>query len=210
MAMLAEFYYHGYGAGANRDKAMHYYRLAAKRGITSAQYKMGLALLVDGKYKDIDQGIHYLQKAARARYKDASFLLGRVYLTDEFDKQDLAKADKYLAIAFAKYQKDMPLLTLQLVNKYPDNFARLFPKLDAAYNKKPLVLSNGKLVWPDIDQVEVITISGNQLKNLFDIQLASYRQPQKSLGSRLPNHSCKKTVGCYQLNSLQELGDFLF
>lgn len=210
IAMLGEFYYHGYGVEKNVEKAIYHYRNAAKKGITSAQYKAGLVYLVNEQQKNINKALRYLHMAAKAKYKDANYLLARVYLTDEFGVQNLEKADKFLSKAFTQYHSDIPMTLTYLAQKYQDNFPQLFPLLNTVYRRNPLEIRDGNLVWPNSQNIEVITVSGNQLESLFNLQLNSYRAPKKSLGSRLNGYSCDNTVGCYQLNSMQELGDFVF
>jgi len=207
-AMLGEFYYHGYGVEKNSSNALRYYLFAAKRGITSAQYKAGLAFLIDGKHKDTDKAIKYLHKAASKKYKDASYLLGRVYLTDEFGHKDIDKADFYLSQAYGLKHADMPNTLIFISQKYTSDFELKFPLLDKAYSKQPLEMRNDKLVWFNTKDVEVITITGNKLETLFDAQLVSYKRKKASLGSRLRGQSCARTVGCQTMN-IQGLADLL-
>ena len=210
MAMLGEFYYQGYGVKQNRKLALKYYNLAAKRGITSAQYKAGLVYLINKAEQKPEKAVKLLTKAANADYKEASYLLGRVYLTTEFGLQDLHKADYYLAKAYKLEHPDIPQLLVSLSHLYPDSFAAQFPLLEAVYENSPLIVNDGKLTWPHTKHMEVIEVEGYAPETLFELQLSSYRRPVKSLGSRLNGYSCEKTVGCYQVGNMQELGDFLF
>ena len=207
-AMLGEFYYHGYGVEKNSANALRYYLVAAKRGITSAQYKAGLVYLIDSEYKNTDKAIKFLHKAATKKYKDASYLLGRVYLTDEFDHKNIDKADFYLSQAFKQKHRDMPNTLVFISQKYSSDFESKFPLLDKAYYKQPLEMINGELVWSNANNVEVITITGNKLESLFDTQLTSYKRTKASLGSRLRGKSCARTVGCRTM-SIQGLADLL-
>ena len=206
IAMLGEFYYHGYGVAKDSVKALGYYTKAAKKGITSAEYKAGLIYLLNEDFKDLDKGIYFLTKAARAEYKDALFLLGRIYLTDEFKLKNLNQADIYLAKAYKKKHVNMPETLMYIMNTYSSVDEEVFPALHKVVENAPLVLSNKKLHWPDTD-TEIITITSAKIETIFDIQLKEFRRPIKSVGSRLPGVTCEETVGCITAKNMQELGD---
>ncbi|REL34246.1 tetratricopeptide repeat protein [Thalassotalea euphylliae] len=210
MAMLGEFYYQGYGVNQDKVMALKYYELAAKKGITSAQYKAGLVYLTNQDYSNHKKAIHWLTKAAKADYKEANYLLGRIYLSNEFGLKDLDKADQFLTHAYKQKHKDLPKILAALASRYPEDFSTKFPLLDRAYSLQPLVANGETLTWPITANVEVIEVTGYAPESLFEAQLNSYRKPIKSLGSRLNGHSCADTAGCYQVNNMQELGDFLF
>jgi len=208
IAMLGEFYYHGYGVDKDHVTALRYYEKAAKKGITSAQYKAGLIYLINKEFKDIDKGISYLKKAARTDYKNALFLLGRIYLTEEFKVKDLEFADFYLAKAYKQKHANMLETLTYIMNTFSGINENMFPNLHKALEDQPLVLTNNKLQWPD-DDMERITIVSAKIETIFDIQLKGFRTGIKSLGSRLQGVTCEETVGCYT-GSAQDLADMLF
>lgn len=208
IAMLGEFYYHGYGVDKDHDKALNYYKKAAQKGITSAEYKTGLIYLINNEFKNVNKGIAYLKKAARADYKEALFLLGRIYLTQEFKVQNLELADFYLAKAYKQKHTNMPETLTYIMNTYSSIDELTFPSLHKAAEDEPLAFSDNKLQWQD-DGMERITINSAKLETIFDIQLKGFKNDNKSLGSRLPGASCEKTVGCYT-GSLRDLGDIVF
>lgn len=209
IAMVGEFYYHGYGIKKDIDKALRYYKKAAKRGITSAKYKAGLVYLINKQHQDTKKGIWFLKKAASTNYKEANFLLGRIHLTEEFGVKDYATADYYLARAYHQEHKDIPFTVSYIVKEFGAEHEVLFPLINQEYEQKPLLLRDRQLVWPH-QNVEKITVTSNQLSSLLDTQLTDFRSPKKSLGSRLPTISCQETAGCYHLNSMRELADFVF
>lgn len=209
ISMLGEFYYHGYGVKKDRTKALLFYKKAAKKGITSAEYKAGLIHLINKDFKDIGKGIAYLKKAARAEYKDAQFLLGRIYLTEEFDVQNLESADFYLAKAYEQKHANIPETLSYIIQTHSSLDEGQFPLLHKVVKAEPLVFSDDKLHWPD-DGTERITITSAKIETIFDIHLKGFRKPIKSLGSRLQGVSCEETVGCYTASGMQELGDMTF
>jgi hypothetical protein len=207
MAMLGEFYYHGYGVKKDTKVALKYYKKAARKGITSAQYKAGLVYLINTNQRNIKKGLSYLTKAAAAEYKDASFLLGKIYLSDEFKVKNLTLADLYLAQSYRRKNPDVLATLLEIAPNYADLNSNLFPLLSKSIELAPPTVSNETLTWGN-DDTEVITVTSMKTTTLFDLQLMKFRQPIKSLGSRLHGKTCKETVGCSSLD-LQEFGDYI-
>lgn len=198
IAMLAEFYYHGYGVEKNKELALKNYLKAAYKGNTAAQYKSGLLLMLESDNQDISKALQWLKKAASSHYKDSNYLISRLYLTDEYKIKDLEAADHYLAIAYASNQYD----ALMFVAELPPTLIKQLPKtgyLAQQHSKKT-----------PLQAIEVITVNSTALETIFDAQLSTYRQPLKSTGSRINGLDCEKIVGCYKLSSMQEVGDFLF
>jgi hypothetical protein len=207
MAMVGEFYYHGYGVKKDANAALKYYKKAARKGITSAQYKAGLAYLINPKLKDVNKGLSYLQKAAEAQYKDASFLLGKIYLSNEFNVKDLILADKYLAQSYRQKNPDVLKTISALSESYADINSNSFPLLSKVIKNNPPMIKNDILVW-DNKSTEVITVTSMKLSNIFDMQLSGFKQPIKTTGSRLHGVTCEESVYCKSL-SLRQLGDYI-
>ncbi|WP_286266636.1 tetratricopeptide repeat protein [Thalassotalea atypica] len=198
MAMLGEFYYHGYGVDKNKGLALKYYLKAARKGNTSAQYKAGLLSLLYNEHKNVPLAIKYLNKAAVENYKDANYILARIYLTNEFGIKNLELADIYLAKAYKNKQQD----AVKFISTLDARFINQLPKTEQYVALHPV-----KVLDKDI---ETITVTSDPIETIFDAQLATYRKPIKSLGTRLKGVDCKDVVGCYKLSSMQELGDFIF
>lgn len=207
MAMVGEFYYHGYGVKKDANYALKYYKKAAKKGITSAQYKAGLAYLINPKLQDIDKGLSYLKRAAKAQYKDASFLLGKIYLSNEFNIKNLVLADLYLAQSYRQKNPNILKTISALSERYTDINSNTFPLLSKAIKNNPPMIKNDILVWDD-KNIEVITITSMKLTSLFDMQLTGFKQPIKTTGSRLHGTSCEDSVYCKSL-SFKEFGDYI-
>jgi len=100
MATLAELYTYGYGTERNTKKALKQYRKAAKYGSVKGQFKAGMILISDEKYKDIDAGARYLKKAARNKDNNAALILAMVYSSK--NKLDFSESDKWLTQAYSK------------------------------------------------------------------------------------------------------------
>ncbi len=172
-AMVAEFYYHGYGVEKNKLEALKYFKLADKNGITSAKYKLGLIYLGDNELKDVKSAISYLKKAAHTNYLDANAILGRIYLTSEYGVKDIETADYYLSRAYDNKSSDMLTVLSYILNTYQDNFEDSFPTLSKAYNNYPLEIRDGAIVWPARNSNENIAKTDTTLASIFELQLAS-------------------------------------
>lgn len=66
---------------------------AANMGDADAQYELGRRLRVENPYVQSEQqAFHYLEKAIEQLHPGALYLMGAVYLTGEWVKQDMASA----------------------------------------------------------------------------------------------------------------------
>ncbi|OHT07724.1 hypothetical protein TRFO_23999 [Tritrichomonas foetus] len=77
-----------YKAIGNIQESEEFMKVAAKRGISSAQYYYGEILIE----KDDEKGREYLEKAAAAHISMAQYKLGYLYEHGKFLKQDINKA----------------------------------------------------------------------------------------------------------------------
>ncbi|HSX38593.1 MAG TPA: tetratricopeptide repeat protein [Chlamydiales bacterium] len=70
------------GIDPSPEKALYYYNLAAERGNADAQYKMGIAYLLEGTGEttpsDKDAS-RWFRKAADQQHADAAFIVGQLY-----------------------------------------------------------------------------------------------------------------------------------
>jgi len=200
IATLAEFYYQGYGVEKNDKLALKYYRKAANRGASRAQYKLGMMyILGEAGTHDVDKGIALLTKSVKlystGGNKNAAYILGLIYYSDKFGKQDFAKADIWLAEAYSNHHYGIPEVIgyMRSLNNFTDIN---FPQLSAAIAKRPLVTNaKGKLSWFK-DDMEVVTIQGVSLETRLDKQLVSLRSRRVTVGTRLQSRSCAETPAC--------------
>ena len=210
MATLGQFYYHAYGTEKDVGAALKYLRKASRLGgDTGAQFKAGLIYLKEPGYKDIDEGIKYLNKAAKKKYKSANFVLGMVYMSPEFGKQDDKLADSYLAKAYQQKHPEMVRVAKALMSEGKPNIQD-FPELAAAIEDEPLVKSaSGELNWPQ-DEMEVITVTSPPLETVLREQLVTYRRPVKTTGTRFSGKRCAERVSCFASDGVEGAADYTF
>jgi uncharacterized protein len=91
---LGYFYYHGIAVGKDSDKALFWYRKAARRGDVSA-YK-NLALMYQGA-GNINRAKFWFAKALARRDGDAALELAKLWLRGP--RPNVDRASKYLKIA---------------------------------------------------------------------------------------------------------------
>ena len=71
-----------------------------KRALPAAQYVLGkLYLSDDPEVHDVDDGLQWLESAARNGNADVAYRLGKEYLTGKFVPKDAVKAAEYLRYA---------------------------------------------------------------------------------------------------------------
>jgi len=129
MDTLGQLYYYGYGTKKNVKKALKQYRSAAKYGSVKGQYNAAMIYINEDKFRDIDEGVKYLKKAARNKNVSSAFLLGMIYFSPDFYEQDFDEADKWLTMAYESGSKEVPpyLRALQSNEQFTQkNFPELF------------------------------------------------------------------------------------
>lgn len=74
----------------NREKALEYYKKAAKTGCLDAKNSLGI-LYINSSNKDIIQGLQYINKAAQKGSAHANLSLGLIYCKGDPIKQNIPK-----------------------------------------------------------------------------------------------------------------------
>ena len=201
IATLAEFYYHGFGTKKNLLLAKKHYKKAARLGVVRAQYKLGLMYLNIEQFKDLENGVKYLKRAAYNDHHNAPYLLGVIYYSDQFGEQDKLEADKWLAQAYKNKHEDIPEF-IEHIFSFEDITQSQFPKLYRAMTKRPMIKTpDNHFVWalkPN-DETEVITIRSPDVDALLRSQMMSSRKKIKQLGSRMSGVDCRTSVACRAL-----------
>ncbi len=209
IATLAEFYYHGYGTPKNIVRAMKNYKQAARMGVARAQYKAGLLHLINERFEDFDKGVKYLKSAARNHHDNAAYLLGIIYFSDQFGEHDLEQADEWLAKAYDYGHDDIPEF-IEHMYSFEDITASNFPELYAKMKQEPLIKSaDNKLMWPENDGTEIITVRSPDINDLLTDQLRQFRKKIRRTGTRLPGLDCRTAVACRSLTQ-DEMKDSMF
>jgi len=98
--MLGTLYAEGRGTEVKNDRAVYWWRQAAKGGNSQAQYLLGKTYL-EGKLvkRDNTEAIHWLTKAAEQGSSDAELLIGKMYLEGDAVAQDKLLAHDWLSRA---------------------------------------------------------------------------------------------------------------
>ena len=205
MVTLADLYYFGHGTKVNLKKALKQYKSSAKYGSVKGQFKTAMIYLNNEEYKDVDEGIKYLKKAARNGHDTAALLLGVIYFQSDYYEQDLEESDKWLALAHSKNNKKVPAFIKHIKSTNTFN-ANNFPDLTAAIAENPIETVRKPSPTPsttssaNTKETEVITVYGT-LIDLFDAQLASLKNtyPEKgaqNTGSRIVGKTCAQIMSC--------------
>ncbi len=96
---LGALYARGDGVPVDPVEAGKWYRAAAEQGDTESMYRLG-ALYFDGALPDLSQAEHWFRVAAAAQgHRDATFALGRMYLTGRGVPQDEVHALAWFALS---------------------------------------------------------------------------------------------------------------
>lgn len=207
MLTLAQFYHAGYGTEVDTKKALKYFKKAASHGYTAAHFNAGYIQMIDQNLRDIDDSVKYLNTASKYNYKGAEFLLGMIHFDEQYGRKNFAKADAHFAKAFKNKHDQMPNVVqyMQSKNMLDGN---QFPKLNALVNKKPLVKKKDGSMSFHGDNVEVITITGAPLTELFDEQLLTFRKKVKATGTRFGGKSCAERLTCMQRADIADSTDY--
>lgn len=197
MHTLAELYYRGYGTEKNLSSALKWYRKAAKFDNADAQYKAGVLYLREGEYQDIERGLKYLRTADRNGVADASHLLGLIYFEGQLTEQDLNLADEYFSHAVKLGHQDTINFFNQLDTEQSSKKQQL--KLAATLAKEPTYLASDTSAKP-VGEIETITVTGPELSEIFDYQLANLDQMSpdavKGTGTNIPGRTCDGMIAC--------------
>ncbi|WP_285163520.1 tetratricopeptide repeat protein [Shewanella goraebulensis] len=200
MYVLAEFYYQGYGTQQNTERALKWYRKAAKYNSGHAQFKAGVIYLKEGKYQDIERGIKYLEKASKNNLNAATHLLGLVYLEGKLVDKDIEKASEYLTKSYDnKYPDTVKFIA---INKDDKNFTPIF-------ESAPLNLQS---VQTPTDEMETISVTAPTLNEVFKIQISyfesTYPNAARGTGTSIPGRSCAEVISCGVEANRERIRDF--
>ncbi|WP_351016952.1 tetratricopeptide repeat protein [Shewanella sp. AC91-MNA-CIBAN-0169] len=220
MAMLAEFYYTGYGTDKDLDMALKWYRRAGKYGVLDAKYKAGVLYLQDTPLKDVDEGVEFLQFASKMGHSQSSYLLGKMYLGGGMVEQDLALADQYLAIAYEENNfaarnygqilylhestKDLPLSKLYaLISK---DVVTLIPEKTVS-NQQTAAIN-----FPQ-GEMETIDVQMDTFEDMFGSHITQLNHmipdTSKGTGSNIAGQTCAKMWGCSSEGDGQRIQDVM-
>jgi len=216
MSTLGDLYFNGHGTDKNIKKALKSYKKGAKYGSLKGQFRAATIYLNNEEFRDIDKGVNYLEKAARAQHAQAAFLLGVIFYKEDFHERDLEASDKWLTKAYlAKSKKAADFI--HFIDESNNLTADNYPKLAKALINKPLPKKVVKVAKKKKKQavehsngvkMEVITITAN-LHDMFTAQIASLKNsyPQQgatNTGSRIIGNTCERNLSC----SVANKGDF--
>lgn len=96
---LGCMYFDGRGVDADRERAFALLKDAADKGDAQAQYMLHHYYLEDCEYKDLDQGIRYLEQSAGQGYVAACCKLGLLYCANDLLPTDYPKSLYYWSLA---------------------------------------------------------------------------------------------------------------
>ena len=200
MYVLAEFYYQGYGTQQNTERALKWYRKAAKYNSGHAQFKAGVIYLKEGEFQDVERGIKYLEEANKNNLNAATHLLGLIYLEGELVDKDIEKASKYLTKAYDnKYPDTVKFIT---INKNNRHFTPIF-------ESAPL---NIQSVQAPTGEMETISVTAPTLNEVFEIQISyfesTYPNATRATGSNIPGRSCDEVISCGVEANRERIRDF--
>lgn len=219
MAMLGEFYYAGYGTDKNLDKALKWYRRAGKY-VLDAKYKAGVLYLQDTHLKDVEEGLDYLGFASRMGHSQSSYLLGKLYLGGGMVDEDLAKADKYLTLAYEQNNyaarhygqtlylhestKDLPLTALY--GLVAQDVVTLKQEQNTSEDQTAAV------VFPE-GEMETLDVTMDTFEDMFGSHIAQLNHmipdTSKGTGSNIPGQTCAKMWGCSSEGDSLRIGDVM-
>lgn len=105
---LAGMYYAGYGIERDVHKSLSWYRRAAKYGgVAFGTYRAGMIYLFDKEVdQDVEKGIEFLKRAAKADHAHAASVLSDLHLYGTFVEKDMEEGIKWLKVAAKLRHKD--------------------------------------------------------------------------------------------------------
>ncbi|MCG9695587.1 tetratricopeptide repeat protein [Shewanella sp. Isolate11] len=196
MATLGELYYAGYGTEKDPEQALKWFRRAAKFGNTTAQYKAGVMYLQDTDEQDIDKGITLLKRSTKVDFSPSAFVLGKVYLSNDLGKQDLAEADHWLAKAYELDNKQAQYFSKKLKSS-PQGETLALPALYALIDADKSVPSGSPA---PVGEMETITVTAPDYNRYFNDEIArlnnSRPDTETGTGSNIAGRTCAEMWGC--------------
>lgn len=209
MSALGEFYYHGYGTEKDLNKALSMFKRASKYGAYAAPVKVALLTLTEPSLKDTDEALKYLRKASRKKNSDANFLLGMIYYSKSFGDYDLELSDKHLSSAYLSKHQSINKFINYIKSKNhltKSNFPTLISniksretvKMKTVFHKK--IIKDSYIAPPDSDDIEVVTIQGPTLEDIFNQQFeifdSTYPDKTAGTGTMIAGRSCDEMMSC--------------
>lgn len=96
-------YFHGWGVVQNQEKALEYFKIAAKSDIAEAQFNIAMILISQscacGQEDEEKPVFHWMHKAAQNNFPLAQYHLGLMYSNGDFVKQNKELAGYWLKLA---------------------------------------------------------------------------------------------------------------
>ena len=207
MSALGEFYYHGYGTDKNLRKSLSMFKRATKYGAYSAPVKVALLSLTEPSLQNIDDAFKYLKKAAKQNHPDANFLLGMMYYSKKFGNYKLDLSDKHLSSAYLLKHHSINSFIhhIKTNNDFTDkNFPLLTSVIETDKNEKSIrhIKKKSEMAKHSSspDDIEIISIQGPTLKEIFTQQFEIFNQtsPERTTGTgtMISGRSCDEMISC--------------
>lgn len=102
------------------EKAKNYYEKATFLGAVNGEYRLGLLLLQDNKFRNEKEGFEHIEKSAKKGLKEALFSLGEFYERGIVVEKDLEKA-KYYFLEAGKRGYGLAYYELSLIATNEEN-----------------------------------------------------------------------------------------
>ncbi|WP_299788195.1 tetratricopeptide repeat protein [uncultured Shewanella sp.] len=199
MATLGELYYAGYGTEKNLEKALKWFRRAAKFGVVTAQYKAGVMYLQDTEHKDVDRGVNYLKRATKVDFSPASFVLGKIYISESFGLKDIEEADYWLSQAYKLKNYQAKVFSHNLLAS-DNSLSSKLTTLSALVNNDDFKLGeDGGLSSPK-GEMETIVVTAPDYHAYFDAEIERLNNARpdtlSGTGSNIAGRTCAHLWGC--------------
>ncbi|WP_189404289.1 tetratricopeptide repeat protein [Alteromonas halophila] len=207
-SMVGDMYLNGYGTDVDKEKALDYYKKAARWGSVLGRYKMGLLMLQHGEQEEREEGLVHLSDAAKRDHPTAIYFMGEVLSTDKYGLKDLERADEWIARSI-KEQNHNVIYTLGRLSDEGELTEANLPATIAAIKRapdsmipgqSPETLETYRLPPPD-ERYEVITVNGPNLAEVLDYGLKLFKAApsdihKKTTGTRIRGRDCEDVFSC--------------
>ncbi len=97
--LLGICYQEGFFVEKSLPMAFDYFKRATFLGSVNGEYRLGVMMLQDDLYRDVEKGVQHVKNAAARGLKDALNTLGDIYCKGIGVKADLSEAEKYYRFA---------------------------------------------------------------------------------------------------------------
>lgn len=211
---LAGMYYAGYGIERDVQKSLSWYRRAAKYGgVAFGTYRAGMIYLFDKEIEqNVEKGVEFLQRAAKADHAHAASVLSDLYLYGTFVEKDMKEGVKWLKIAANLRHKDSIYDLARLyeegthVEKNEQTAIELYKKVAKRLPEaRDRLLALGAIDEKDDifastrgNGIEKVVVFAPDLPRMFDIQLEGIKSTNKynnpKTCSRISSSPCGNQV----------------